>query len=142
VAALSLPLVATACDPAPEAAGALAPASEQVRTLVNEARAASGVADLAENDVLQARAQAWAEHLAAIGTLVHTPDLSVGLNFRWRVLGENIGFGSTVSNVCDAFLKSPTHRGNVVDPRFTVIGVGVAVDGQGRTFVVEQFAAI
>jgi uncharacterized protein YkwD len=145
VAVLSLPLVAAACDPdpaAPQAAGALAPAGEQVRMLVNETRAANGVGNLAVNDVLEARAQAWAEHLATIGTLVHTPDLSVGLNFRWRVLGENIGYAGDVSKVCDAFLKSPTHRANVVEPRFTVIGVGVAVDGHGRTFVVQQFAAV
>jgi uncharacterized protein YkwD len=144
VVALAFPLVTAACDPdpAPQAAGALAPAAEQVRTLVNQARADNGTATLYTDNILQARAQAWAEHLAAIGGLEHTPDLGAGLSFHWRVLGENVGYGADVANVCDAFLNSPSHRANVLDPRFTLIGVGVAVDGQGRTFVVQQFAAL
>jgi uncharacterized protein YkwD len=80
--------------------------------------------------------------LAADGRLYHTPDLTAGLNFNWRVLGENVGYGGSVASVCDAFLKSATHRANVLDRRFTLVGVGVALDGQGRTFVVEQFAAV
>ncbi len=141
---MALPLVGVACDPAadPQAAGALAPASEQVRTLVNQARTAAGVPGLAVNDMLQSRSQAWAEYLAGLGSLKHTPDLAAGLNIRWKVLGENVGYGATVSNVCDAFLKSASHRANVLDRRFSLIGVGVAVDARGRTFVVQQFAAV
>ncbi|MCU1345980.1 MAG: Allergen V5/Tpx family protein [Acidimicrobiia bacterium] len=144
VAALAFPLVATACNPsaAPQAAGAVAPMNDQVRGLINQARAGNGAAALAVNDVLTGRAQAWAEHLASVGQLSHTADLAAGLTMHWRVLGENVGYGGNVATVCDAFLKSPSHRANVLDGRFNIVGVGVAVDGRGRTFVVQEFAAI
>jgi uncharacterized protein YkwD len=144
VATALLVLVAAGCDPNadPRAAGALAPVQEQVRLSVNDVRATVGAPLLVVNDELQARAQAWAEHLAAIGDVQHTPKLGAGLTIAWRVLGENVGLGSSVDIICDAFLKSPPHRANIVDPRFTLVGIGVAVDQQGRSFVVQQFAAL
>ena len=105
--------------------------------LVNGARADAGVSSLAADTVAQAKAQSWAEHLAARNTLQHS-DLSAGMDDGWRRLAENIGAGSSIEEVQRQFMGSAIHRANVLDRRFTHLGVGVA-QGHGRTFVVLVF---
>ena len=45
---------------------------------------------MGQNLELTRKAQAWAEHLARIGRLEHS-NLSAGISYRWRSLGENVG---------------------------------------------------
>ena len=55
----------------------------------------------------------------------------------WRKLGENVGMGGSISSVHVAYMDSPGHRANVLDPAFTQIGTA-AVWGdctiKGRTY--------
>ena len=45
------------------------------------------------------------------------------------VVGENLGFNyQTPEAVCQAWKESPTHYENIMNPQFTKIGVGVALD--------------
>ena len=111
----------------------------------NALRASDGVAAVAGHGVLDAKAQAWAENLAARGGLVHS-DLADGLGgVRWRALGENLAAGTESGDwparLHDALVNSPSHRANMVDQRFTHMGVGVA-SGGGQVYVVEVFAEI
>jgi uncharacterized protein YkwD len=39
-------------------------------------------------------------------------------------------------------MSSPGHRANILDPAFNNIGVGVTIDGTGRRWVVQEFAAL
>ena len=105
--------------------------------LVNGARADSGVSPLAADAIAQAKAQSWAEHLAARNTLEHS-NLSAGMDDGWRRLAENVGVGASIDEVQRQFMGSDVHRANVLDRRFTHLGVGVA-QGHGRTFVVLVF---
>ena len=105
--------------------------------LVNGARSNEGLPALAADPVAQAKAQAWAEHLAAINSLEHSR-LSDGMDGGWRRLAENVGYGSSIDEVQQQFMGSSMHRDNVLDHRFTHLGVGVA-RGHGRTFVVLVF---
>jgi hypothetical protein len=68
--------------------------------------------------------------IAGCGCLVYAYYDSNGLNYDWA--GENIGWNSGLDDsyspvrVHEAFMESPGHRANVLDPSFTHGGVGAA----------------
>lgn len=115
----------------------LSPQQGTAHGLANEARSRAGVRMLALDPVAQAKAQAWAEHLASRNTLAHSR-LSDGMDGGWRAIAENVGYGSSVEDVHRQFMGSAAHRSNVLDRRFTHLGVGVS-RGHGKTFVVHVF---
>jgi uncharacterized protein YkwD len=68
---------------------------------------------------------------------------SSGLQLRrrvtnWTLLGENVGYGATVSSLHRAFMASPPHRANVQRGEFRNVGVGVRRQ-QGRLWVTVIF---
>jgi uncharacterized protein YkwD len=137
IAVLAVLLGAAACMPAEE------------RTFLdrtNALRASQGVRPLAEQDVLTSKAEAWAQHMAATGQLAHS-QLTAGLSsLPWTALAENVGVsaptGDTLLSLHEAFAASPTHRRNLLDARFTHMGVGVARSADGRVWVAEVFAQL
>jgi hypothetical protein len=109
---------------------------------INGLRTSNGLAPLTVDGNLTALAQDWANHMADIGTLAHTPDLTAGLTHTgWTKLGENVGAGTSVDQVFSAFLGSSAHYGNLTNPAFTHVGVGVAYAG-GKHFTVHRFMAL
>ncbi len=112
----------------------------------NALRSSQGVHSLAEQDMLTAKAERWAAHLAATGVLAHS-QLSQGVEgLAWRALGENVGVSGPTSDTLltlyNTLAGSPEHRRNMLDPQFTHLGVGVATGADGRVWVVEVFAAL
>lgn len=131
-------LVAAGCIMNPEA--------RSLYDRTNALRASKGLPALAENHLLVTKAQRWAEHLASTGRLSHSK-LSDGLeDLRWRALGENVAVHSptadTLKTIHDRLAASPEHRANMLDRRFTHLGVGVARSPDGRVWVVQVFAAV
>ena len=59
---------------------------------------------------------------------------------RWRVLGENVGFGGDVRSLHKAFMESPAHRDNILFDRYRHVGVGVKRSG-GLMWVTVVFEA-
>lgn len=59
---------------------------------------------------------------------------------RARTVGENVayGFASARRNV-RAWMKSPGHRRNILDRRYTRLGIGVAVSESGTTYTAQVF---
>lgn len=113
--------------------------SEQARVaeLVNQTRSGYGRSYLRDNLQLDAKAQAWAEHLARTNTLEHS-NLPSGITYQWRSLAENVGYGGSIEQVHRAYLGSPGHRANILDPRWNYMGTGVAWRGS-RVFTVQVF---
>jgi uncharacterized protein YkwD len=112
----------------------------------NSLRKTYGVRLLAEHDTLTKKAEDWAQHMAATGVLAHS-DLDAGLSsLNWKMLGENVGYSSPTSNtlltIHNLFVGSPPHKANLVNSRFTHMGVGVATDKYGRVWVAEVFAQL
>ncbi len=108
---------------------------------VNSLRASRGVAPLQVDGNLTGLAQSWADHLAAQGALSHASNLGAGVTSNWSKLGENVGMGGDVGSIMNAFVNSPAHYANLVDPAFTHIGIGVSYSG-GFQFVAHRFMAI
>jgi hypothetical protein len=75
--------------------------------------------------------------MGAAGRIWHST-LSDGITADWQKLGENVGMGGTVDALHSAFVASPHHYENLVDPDFTYVGVGVVVVN-GTIYVSETF---
>ncbi len=87
---------------------------------------------------LTSLAQGWSEHMAATGTLSHTPDMSAEVSSDWTKLGENVGYGPSNDLIWNGFLNSPKHYANLTDPAFTHVGIGVTWVG-GTEWVTHRF---
>ena len=157
VAALAVVAVAAVCAlwSSPAGAGTVptrqAPAAVSLPTpgaaeadfvaRINGLRTSRGLAPLAVHDDLVAAATDWAAHLADIDRLEHDGDLAGDVGVRWSKLGENVGFGTAVGPVWDAFVASPGHFANLVDAQYTHVGVAVVVDG-GRIYTIHRFMTV
>jgi len=124
VAALSLTVTAPVGSAAFASSAYASPAGD-LATATNTARVSAGLAPLTVDPQLSAVAQAWANNLAAAGTLSHNPALRTQVT-NWTVLGENVGMAGDVPTVQNAFMHSPEHKANILDPRYTQMGVGSA----------------
>lgn len=91
---------------------------------INQLRAGLGLGPLSVDPELSNIATDWAVKMAQDDGISHRLDLKAGISALWRTLGENVGFGPTVSQLMDAFIASSGHYKNLVDPKFTRIGVG------------------
>jgi uncharacterized protein YkwD len=105
--------------------------------LINGSRESSGLPALRWDNEAAAKAQAWAEHLAAQGQLEHS-NLSAGFSSKWAHLAENVAFAGDVGTIHRNLLQSATHRANILSAESTAIGVGI-VERDGRIWVVEVF---
>ena len=124
----ALALLLTACE-----------GSEVARSiqLTNQAREAAGKDVVVHNPTLQAKAQNWANRLAAHGSLVHS-NLAENAGGGWRALGENLAMAGSVEEAQQLFMNSPSHRSTQLSSRYSQVGVGVA-SGNGRYYVVHVF---
>ncbi|MEZ5237720.1 MAG: CAP domain-containing protein [Microthrixaceae bacterium] len=117
--------------------------SEQnaVRDHVNASRAAAGLPALRENLALDVKADAWAQRMRNSCRIWHSR-LADGAPPNWRKLGENVGMGGNVAQIHKAYMNSPGHRANVLDPAFDQIGTAAVwgrCNGYRTLFTVHVF---
>ena len=110
----------------------------RVIMLTNKQRAGLGLGALQTDADLTRSAQNYVDHLAADGAFSHTDgsvlaERVVQAGYRYRFIGENLGMGqASAGTIVTAWMQSPDHRANMLDPRFTQMGVGVAKRTDGR----------
>jgi len=114
-----------------------APAEAEFILKINALRSSVGVAGLAANDELNNYARWWAKQMADSGNFSHS-DIASLLD-PWSTVGENLGYGPSVTSVFNALVASTGHYNNMVDPRFTSVGVGAYVDSTGRIWTAHVF---
>lgn len=114
---------------------------DQFVSLINGLRASKGLGTLSIDSELVTQARGWSQTMSKRGSIFHASDLSVGVSANWQKLGENVGVGGDVQSLFDAFVASPTHYANLVDPAFTRIGVGVIWAGD-RMFTAHRFMGL
>ena len=132
-------------------AHAQSPAVRTERNLlaaVNQARRSQGLAQLQWDESLAAAARRHAAVMAEHGSAQHAfsgePSLSArvklaGAHFSW--LSENVTQGPTAEFIQSQFMRSPSHRANILDVDMNSIGIGV-VEQSGQLFAVEDFAQV
>ena len=89
-------------------------------------RASRGLSGLATKGDLTTVARRHSTIMADANHLHHNPTLGSSVT-GWQKVGENVGRGPSVGALHDAFMASPGHRRNILDPDWTEVGVGVVV---------------
>jgi hypothetical protein len=107
--------------------------------LTNSLRVSKGVAPLAVDGGLVSVARSWSGKMAAAGEISHNPSLANQVPSGWKKLGENVGQGGNVDSLQQAFVNSPSHYHNLVDPAFNLVGIGVVYGSGGLIFVTVDF---
>ncbi|HEY0615650.1 MAG TPA: CAP domain-containing protein [Candidatus Elarobacter sp.] len=115
---------------------------------VNSARAQRGLPPLVHDEALSAFAMQVAQQMASRHYFGHTDPNGVTFQDRLRASGlrygfaaENMAFDQDESHANQAFLHSPGHYANIVDPHPRRVGVAVVAAGDGEVFYVEEFAS-
>ena len=140
IAMVAVTLTTVAAPPA-GAQGYDSGAEAQFVAAINQLRTSQGLNALTVDNELTASSRTWTDHMKAQGSISHAPDLSVGVTQNWQKLGENVGVGPTVSALMDAFIASPGHLANLVDPTFSRVAVGVVWDGNVM-YTTHRFMAV
>lgn len=104
----------------------------RVVELTNQVRRQSGLSELTVNSQLQFVAQSHSRAMADQDFFSHTGqdgtqpwDRGVNAGYDYRNYGENIAAGQrTPEEVVQAWVNSPGHLENILNPAFTEIGVG------------------
>ena len=121
-------------DPAPDNSG-ISDMEQQVVDLVNQERAAYGLAPLTLNTELCNGARLKSQDMLDNGYFNHySPTYgslgemmnTLGFN-SWYAAGENIARGQkTAEEVMNSWMNSPGHRANILSEKYAEIGVGYA----------------
>lgn len=104
--------------------------------LLNETRVANGRAPLRLYWDLTDDARDWSDVMAAAGSLSHDPNLGSATT-GWTKLGQNVGKGSSMTSLHNAFMNSPAHRANLLDSAYDYVGIGVKIVGSTRYITVN-----
>lgn len=117
---------------------------EQIVSLTNVARSLTteDAPALQYSPALSKSAQAKADDMASRHYFAH----EINNESTWQFIslpyekaGENLAIGFTdPEKMMFAWLKSPGHRDNILNPDFTKIGIGIARDGN-NWIVVQEF---
>jgi uncharacterized protein YkwD len=103
--------------------------------LTNQARVANGLRPLVAEPGPTDVARRWSAVLATQDGLSHNPNIESDLEHagspNWTALAENVGMGPAgdADTIFTAYMNSPHHRANILDPAQRFIGIGaISVD--------------
>ena len=112
----------------------------RIFALVNDERAQRGLRRLSATRCGADFATRWADHLAHDGRLRHQAVQRVVGTCRARRGAENIAMGNvTPDRMVQLWMKSRSHRANILDPRLTHLGVGAEQAADGAWYGVQVF---
>lgn len=124
--------------------------SNSLVDITNEDRVENGLRTLTPDPVLARAAQLKADDMAAKSYFAHTSPEGVTpwhwlaqAGYTFSYAGENlaVNFSDSV-DVGEAWMNSPGHRANILNGRFTEIGIATAegvYEGKATIFVVQFF---
>jgi uncharacterized protein YkwD len=107
---------------------------------VNDLRAGEGLPALIVDSGFKSYARDWAKVMGDTDKLDHSE--FTALFDPWTYLGENVGYGPSVSSIFNALVASPGHYANMVDLGFTHIGIGVWITDEGKMWTTHVFGSL
>ncbi len=116
----------------------------QIVLLANQARALAGAGPLKWDAALAAAARTHCLHMAAEGVISHQyadePEISeraaqAGAHFS--VIEENVALAPDPASIHDAWMRSPGHRRNLLNPQVDRVGVAVVAGRYGLYAVAD-----
>lgn len=122
-------------------------AEQYLVQLTNQHRAEHGLAPLTWDAALATAARTHAMRVMREPSVEHQyagePDLTARASqagAHFSTVAENLAGGNgTLASIDRAWMESPTHRANILDPHLTTIGIAVVPSG-GTFYAVEDFA--
>jgi len=123
---------------------------DEVVRLTNEKRAEAGLPPVTYNATLAQGAVAKGQDMFAKGYWAHVaPDgtqpwaFFVNAGYHYKYAGENLARDfSDASSAVNAWMASPSHRENMLSPKYKEIGIGVVdgnLSGADTTIIVQFF---
>ena len=115
-------------------------ACSAVFNLMNQQRAAQGLAALAWSDALTDAAQVRANEITT--SFSHTrPDGSAFWTVNSNVqYGENLAkLYQSADSVYAAWMNSPTHAANIMDSGYKTVGIAICQTGDGSWYWAQEF---
>lgn len=120
---------------------------DEIIKKVNTERNIQKLAPLEKDNTLNSLAQKKAEIMAEEENLSHTAggqksfsEIFKENGIEYLAVGENIARNwKTTDEVMSAWMNSSGHRKNILNPKFTHIGVGKAVSKTGDIYWVQLF---
>jgi hypothetical protein len=123
---------------------------DEVVRLTNEKRAQAGLSQLVINGDLSRAAKAKGDDMLARDYWAHVaPDgtepwkFFKDVSYNYRYAGENLARDfSDASSAVDAWIASPSHRENLMSPKYKDIGIAVVegdLAGSDTTIIVQLF---
>ncbi len=112
----------------------------QILDLVNAERVDRGLRPLTASTAALAESLRWSDVQASAQRMYHRSDLFRGLPSSATYVGENVAMGyRTAAAVMEGWMNSSGHRANILNGRFTHIGIGVAADSDGTLYYTQIF---
>ena len=124
---------------------------KQAFTLLNEQRKENNLPVLEWNEEIAKVARLHSEnmakykffsHVGVDGSSVNDRADAFGIS-RWQAIGENIaynrGYPKPAEFVVECWMKSPGHRGNILNNRWKESAVGVALAPDGSVYFTQVF---
>jgi uncharacterized protein YkwD len=122
--------LATGCPNAdtPATGASLGAMRAAVVCLINQQRNSHGLPSLKVNQRLNRSAQSWNQAMINSGNFTHGANFAgriSAVGYNWQTAGENIATGfPTPRSVVTAWMASPDHCRNILDPSFHDVGTG------------------
>lgn len=112
------------------------------RAINNSRLNLAGLNKLKLDPELSKVAKKQAKNMADAGEIFHSPSNRLRTRItNWTTIGENVGVGSKVPSLHQAFLDSAPHKANILGSDYRNIGISV-VKRDGRMYVVMIFQGI
>lgn len=136
--------VARATPAQARATSAESDAADLLVRKVNAERTKRGLKALTVSPGLTKVAQRWSERQSAESEMSHNPKTASQIPAGWRRWGENVawasGYASNAAAIHTGWMNSTHHRDNILLASYTSIGIGYAVDRDGRAYATQVFA--
>lgn len=135
---LPLPTTTTTLPPRPDAGAAAA----RLFVLVNGERVGRGLPALTRRADVDVIARLHGERMAAAYKIWHNDEYftpATKQSIRASFVGENVAKNYSVEDMHRRLMNSPHHRDNILDGRFTQVGIGVGVAPDGELYATEDF---
>lgn len=119
--------------------------------LLNKARAKEKLPALKPNPVLFRVARAHSANMAKQKKMAHDldgkgpPQRVDAAGYDYRFVAENVGMSESegepvpVADVHEEWMKSKSHRHNILSPKYQEVGIGIARNKDGQVYYTQVF---
>jgi uncharacterized protein YkwD len=118
--------------------------AQAIIDLTNHVRAENGSGLLTASPALMEAASLHSQDMARLDLMAHDipgvplsslTDRAAYVHYNYQLLGENIAYNQAdAASVVAAWMNSPPHRQNMLNPAFTDVGVGIAWNSRGEPY--------